>query len=656
MTTTGKRAKRAAASLWMTAALCVSCGLMSMRGVDAWGSVKSTSKMDYGRGARVCFVAASLPWTFGAYQAQAFGLSKAFADHGYETFWMPRVPDVRLPPGEYADYKAASRYLTNARKPSKAERDGFAHLTFLGVPTSVKVPSKPGVNPLGLTMRQLDAAAENHKLDAFILLMDVTQLYLDGYKFRVPTLLWMPFHHEELDAHGGVLSTYSAIASLSETTRKAVEGAQALTKAIPHFIIRAELDARADAFEEEIKDDVDGQSRVNAIREALFDSKKYDRMFKRDIDVVDEDTFVVLMQGGNYEGLDRKGWSDSIRAFAQFQRENPRIKTHLWIHAMDSAMTQADLNDGSKPPVSVTRSGVPLRAYLENSGIPSNMYTLDENKHDASFTTALKRHADVCLHTSKAEGFGMVVLECQALGTPVVTTEYTAMRDYTKFGISVPPSGLQPMGGAFLASPDVRGTAAALGAIASGEAKLASREDVFKWIDSEFSIESVYRRFHELLEDAKVAHKSRNKWKSTDTFESRPLFTVVTDEHPRLATWDTPWTLYHNPKIKVDYGAIQKFMLRNPNVYHGLAMAQTVDHRGVPIPMDPSDKVHNINPKYVVVLRTWMMRQIQEQHSYVWSIVHAVMGTFADQSTFLPLPGGVAVWPKEDEGKNKDEL
>jgi hypothetical protein len=50
------------------------------------------------------------------------------------------------------------------------------------------------------------------------------------------------------------------------------------------------------------------------------------------------------------------------------------------------------------------------------------------------------------------------------------------------------------------------------------------------------------------------------------------------------------------------------------------------------------------------------MRQIQEQHSYVWSIVHAVMGTFADQSAFLPLPGGVAVWPKEDEGKNKDEL
>ena len=636
------------------ATACVSWA-MSVVGVEAWGGVRSTTADDDGRGARVCFVAASLPWTFGAYQTQAFGLSKAFAEHGYETFWMPRIPDVRLPPGEYADYKAASRYWTNARKPSKAERDGFAHLKFLGVPTSVKVASKPGVNPLGLTMRQLDEASANHRLDAFILLMDVTQLYLDGYEFRVPTLLWMPFHHEELDAHGGVLSTYSAIASLSETTRKAVEGAQALTKVIPHFIVRAELDARVEAFEEKIKTE-DGQSRAKVIREVLFDSKKYDRMFRRDIDVVDEDTFVVLMQGGNYEDVDRKGWSESIRAFAEFQRENPQIKTHLWIHAIDSAMTQSDLNDGSKPPVSVTRSGVPLRAYLETSGIPSNMYTLDENKHDASFTTALKRHADVCLHTSKAEGFGMVVLECQALGTPVVTTEYTAMRDYTKFGISVPPSGLQPMGGAFLASPDVRATAAALGAIASGEAKLASREDVFKWIDSEFSIESVYQRFHELLKDAKIAHKSRKKWTSTDTFKSRPLFTVVTDEYPRLATWDTPWTLYHNPKVKVDYGAIQKYMLRNPNVYHGLAMAQTVDHRGVPLPTDHNDKVHNINPKYVVVLRTWMVRQIQEQHSYVWSIVYAIMGTFADQSAFLPLPGGVAVWPREDEGQNKDEL
>jgi len=32
----------------------------------------------------------------------------------------------------------------------------------------------------------------------------------------------------------------------------------------------------------------------------------------------------------------------------------------------------------------------------------------------------------------------MNVLECQAVGTPVITTEFLAMADFTKLGISVP--------------------------------------------------------------------------------------------------------------------------------------------------------------------------------------------------------------------------
>ena len=60
----------------------------------------------------------------------------------------------------------------------------------------------------------------------------------------------------------------------------------------------------------------------------------------------------------------------------------------------------------------------------------------------------LRLTIQVLLQPSKTEGFGMPVLEAQLLGTPVVTTRFGAMADFTMHGIAVEP--LQPhyLGGA----------------------------------------------------------------------------------------------------------------------------------------------------------------------------------------------------------------
>jgi glycosyltransferase involved in cell wall biosynthesis len=607
---------------------------------------------------RVCFVAATVPWTFGAYQAQALGLSKAFADNGYETFWMPRVPGVRLPPGEYADWRRArERFTGDVRAPTKAEQKAMEHLTFLGVP-DVHAPYAR-INELSMTMKQVNEASSTHRLDAFVLLMDIGQMYFDGYDFAVPVVLWMPYHHEEADASVAVVRTYSGVAALSDTTGRAIATEQPLTRTIPHFIDRASLNALADSFETKLKIADDVKNRRKVIRRAVFDSKKYDRMFSRSIDEVDDDTFLVLMQGGNYENSDRKGWVASINAFAEFQRANPKLKTHLWIHTVDSAMTQNDLNHKSKPPVAVLRTGISLRAALQRAQIPSNMYTLDENLHDKAFTSALKRHADVCLHTSKSEGFGMVVLECQALGTPVVTTNYTAMRDYTKYGLAVEIGARESIQGAYFAAPSVPGGAAALTAIATGAASLPLVEDVYKWIDEELSLSAVFTKFESLLGEAKIAHAKRTPWSQVDTYKTRPLFTVTTDEYPRLATWDTPWTLYHHPGVEVDYDTIQRMLIQatSSGDYYVIAVAQT-RREGVLLPFDPQDGVHNINPYHVAIVRTWMLRQFQEANSYIWSSVYQIMQTCGDHKFFLPLPEGLAnIKPNLDpEIASRDEL
>lgn len=648
----------------VSCALALALALALARSARAWGLKKDGNQPLGGDASfasvphRVCFIAASVPWAFGAYQAQALGLSRAFADRGHSTTWLPRIPDVRLPSGERTLDEALEKLKPSVRRPTASERAVLTHLTFLGIP-DVETPAGHGINELGLTMSQLGEVAKRHRVDAFVLLMDVGQMYVDRYAFAVPTVLWMPYHYEGLDASGGVVGAYSAVAALSETTRRAIAIAQPLTRTIPHFIDRASLHALADAHDARARENLglsEAEATRRAIRRYTFDSKKYDRMYARAIDEVDDDTFVVLMQGGNYENSDRKGWVASINAFARFQRENPTIKTHLWLHCVDSAMTQNDMNHGSKPPVAVARTGVSLRTELQKAGIPESMFTLDENIHDEYRASALKRHADVCLHTSKSEGFGMVVLECQALGTPVITTNYTAMRDYTKFGIAVEPAALERIQGAYFAMPNVPKAAEALAAIATNSANLPGIDGVYEWIDDELSLDVVCEKFRALLRDAKVAHSKVAPWSEKDSFAQRPIFTVTTDEYPRIADWQTPWTMYHHPSVQVDYDLIQRYLIRATSErFYAVALAPTT-RDGVALPFDPKDGVHNINPLYVALLPTWIFRQLQEGQSYVWSAVYSGMQTVRDSKYFLMMPEGGASLKRGSGNAHRVEL
>ena len=589
----------------------------------------------------VCFVAASVPWTFGAYQAQQSILSQAFHRGGYRTSWMPRTTQSRLPPGVYSGWDEIEPIIPDVRAPTEAERMASAHLQFVGVPD---LPSPIKGQPNILAMNQINQASLDYGIDTFIFLMDVGNMYLNQYAFTVPSILWLPYHYEELDGQQSVLARFTAVAALAPTTARSIDQVQPLTRVIPHSISRSDLNADADAWEARVARAAGVASLDRAeLRGTLFDSARWDRAFRRRFDAIEDDTFVVLMQGGNYEDADRKGWVPSLRSFAKFHRDHPEIKKHLWLHAIDSTMVEQDMNHGKTPPVAVKRSGVGLRVVLEDIGIPGSMYTLDENLHDRPTTNALKRHADLCLHTSKAEGFGMVVLECQALGTPVITTEYTAMRDYTKYGVAVPPAELQSLSGAtFFAVPDTDAIARAIYDVASGALPAEPLDVALRWIDEDFSIDRVYRDFHELVQLATKANRAEVPLSMEDSFESRPLFAVTTDEYPRVASWANPWTLYHAVDVTVDYEFVQRWLVQNPSTPAGMAIIPTLGANGRVLPSNPEDNVHNINPKYAVLLQTWMLRQTQEKNPYIWSAVFASFETFSSHTQVVSFPAGVA--------------
>ena len=112
--------------------------------------------------------------------------------------------------------------------------------------------------------------------------------------------------------------------------------------------------------------------------------------------------------------------------------------------------------------------------------------------------------------------------------------------------------------------------------------------------------------------------------------------------------------MYHHPSVKVDYELIQAQMIQQTTgtQFYGLAVAPTRGVNGVVLPFDPQDGVHNINPNFVLLVPTWSLRQVQEQHSYIWSAAYAIMNSFRSQKYLLALPDSAA----KIDAQYKDEL
>ena len=243
---------------------------------------------------------------------------------------------------------------------------------------------------------------------------------------NVRTLFWLPYHHptlKALDEHA--LKSMSTTVSLSPTMAASI--VDDLPHAyIPHIMTLPEYNEQ------------------RASRKVLG---------------IPEDAFVVLAQGGNYEEYDRKGWNQILQSFAKFYETHPNA--FLYIHAIGWRAI-AEIEVGKTPPPNLLEKGVRvmcvhsfiydtlenitkttqtqvrLHIMLRDMNLPPDSYKLvTKIFDDPRDSMAMKVVADVCLHPSRVEGFGLNVIECQGLGTPVITTNFTAMGDFTKLGVSV---------------------------------------------------------------------------------------------------------------------------------------------------------------------------------------------------------------------------
>jgi len=193
---------------------------------------------------------------------------------------------------------------------------------------------------------------------------------------------------------------------------------------------------------------------------------------------------LTLMVAANKGSDDRKHFQGNLRAWAAFAAGKPQAR--LYVH------TEAGTRFG----------GYDLTELARELGILDRVVFADQRQYWMGYPenvmVALYNCADALIAGSKSEGFGLPILEAQACGTPVVTTDFASMSELVMWGERVAPADLcWSHLGCWWSWPDWRGMQAALErlyedwALQGGRWPMTLRREASRWAHEEYGWDRV---------------------------------------------------------------------------------------------------------------------------------------------------------------------
>jgi glycosyltransferase involved in cell wall biosynthesis len=664
---------------------------------------------DFGRGKRVGLLTQSYPWTFGPYQSQMYLLSLALHhDHGLDVMWIPAIPGSSVPVGEYKTFENLVKSNPSIRVAPPPDDFALDHITFLG---SIIQGEWSLDGHKNVAASHINRLGKRYDLDAVIMLRDAVTI-LPDMEFTIPVIGWIPIHSHGPIRNGifehWVLRHFHGFAALSPSSLRDVReglsddkrGHTITLTHIPHIIEPSNLQERARKARQRLAGALygthdNGGTEVCHTKGDCTESEEDARRFQREATLrsfmrsraAGDETFIVHAKGGNYDQQDRKGWDAAVQAFAGlFKRvkesgsEGPPV--HLYVHSIESQLIASDSNNNEEAPPSVLPVGINLRLRLYHTDIPETAYTLDGTIHDLDVVAGLQEMASVCLLPSRVEGFGMNIVECQAVGTPVVTMNHTATGDYTRLGRSVPVRQYHfAIGIPYeIAQPDVPSLVDALWDLYTEHATMLREKAAHKghnigpvssrrqeqvreteeWITTGFSQSYVGQQMYLLLGSAAHNCRVRNEWLKTQAARSKQELIPVTytiEQDTNIEVRDRPpnveWMILAPPGITFDDRALRYFAWtssyeqQNPSLFFiplpgiSLDSAAKAVQSGQEIPLPMMVRSH-----FVLVL--------QGQTTNKKSLMHLILKNSQRIMAIKRLPDGIARFT--DDTRFTDEL
>lgn len=139
------------------------------------------------------------------------------------------------------------------------------------------------------------------------------------------------------------------------------------------------------------------------------------------------ETFLCVMVAANKGVPSRKAFAENLQAFAAFRKTHPQAM--LYLHTLESTATGGVDFAELIPACDIPREAVRfVDQYRYTIGLP------------AEYLVTVYQAADVLLAASQSEGFGIPIIEAQACGCAVVTTDCTSMPELTVNGFATRPA------------------------------------------------------------------------------------------------------------------------------------------------------------------------------------------------------------------------
>jgi glycosyltransferase involved in cell wall biosynthesis len=141
---------------------------------------------------------------------------------------------------------------------------------------------------------------------------------------------------------------------------------------------------------------------------------KYDKKEAKKKLGIPEDMFIFGMVAANKDNPPRKGFQHVLDAFKIFHEKHPN--SGIYFHVMTSQ-----------------QGGFQIDEYAKNLGIEKAIYRVDPYRllYDINPEEMAHNYSafDCLLAPSTGEGFGIPIIEAQSCEVPVITSDFTAMKD-----------------------------------------------------------------------------------------------------------------------------------------------------------------------------------------------------------------------------------
>ncbi|RTK96546.1 MAG: glycosyltransferase, partial [Neisseriaceae bacterium] len=129
---------------------------------------------------------------------------------------------------------------------------------------------------------------------------------------------------------------------------------------------------------------------------------------------------LTIMVAANKGYPDRKNFQGQLAAWAAFAKNKPDAK--LYLHTEPNTMYQ----------------GLNLPRLIAELGIADKVMFPDRYEYfiglPAEYLAYIYNSANVLMGAAMSEGFGIPLIEAQACGTPVITTDFSAMPELVRYG------------------------------------------------------------------------------------------------------------------------------------------------------------------------------------------------------------------------------